>query len=176
MQIARRPSRKASRYSRSSATQITTPSFGSLKGPEIVLYLTASPERTMYRRVERFEREGMASLFGTDPAATRAKRQGLEPAIRRMIVDLKAEHPALNHNEISNIVYVRTGRRLGDHTAAGVLSEEVVPLKLSRLFEPYHETEDSGNRRGAVVALHLDGWSAKPWPPISRSARRPSTG
>jgi putative transposase len=122
---------------------------------------TATPERTMYRRVKRFEQDGMASLLGTDPAAARARRRGLEPTIRRMIVDLKAEHPKLNHNEISNIVYVRTGRRLGDHTAARVLSEEVVPLKLSRLFEPYHEMEDIRDRRGAVVALHLDGWSAK---------------
>ena len=122
---------------------------------------TGTPERTMYRRVERFERGGMLSLFATDPATERAKRRGLEPAIRRMIVDLKAEHPALNGNEIANIVYVRTGRRLGDHTASRVLSEEVVPLKLSRLFESYHETKESRDRRGAVVALHLDGWSVK---------------
>ncbi len=81
--------------------------------------------------------------------------------IRRMIVDLKAEHPAFNDNEITNIVYVRTGRRLGDHTAARVLSQEVVPLKLSRLFEPHHKTLPSRERRGAVVALHLDGWSVK---------------
>ena len=78
-----------------------------------------------------------------------------------MIVDLKAEHPALNNNEIRNIVYVRTGKRLGDHTVARVLSEEVVPLKLSRLFEPYHEIENSRERRSTVVTLHLDGWSVK---------------
>src|SRR5215213_10913260 len=76
---------------------------------------TGTPERTMYRRIERFEKDGMMSLFGSDPATGRAKRWGLEPAIRRMIVELKAEHPALNNNEISNIVYVRTGRRLGKH-------------------------------------------------------------
>lgn len=122
---------------------------------------TGTPERTMYRRVERFEEDGMMSLFATDPAAARARRRGLEPAIRRMIVELKAEHPKLNANEISNIVYVRTGRRLGKHTPGRVLAEEVVPLKLSRLFEPYHETEDSRDRRSAVVALHLDGWSVK---------------
>lgn len=115
----------------------------------------------MYRRVERFEADGMLSLFATDPATARARRQSLEPYIRRIIVELKAEHPKLNNNEISNIVYVRTGRRLGKHTPARVLADEVVPLKLSRLFEPYHETEDSRDRRGAVVALHLDGWSAK---------------
>lgn len=120
-----------------------------------------SPERTMYRRVERFEEDGMISLFATDPAAARARRRGLEPAIRRMIVELKAEHPKLNANEISNIVYVRTGRRVGKHTPARVLAEEVVPLKLSRLFEPYHETEDVREAREAVVALHMDGWSVK---------------
>lgn len=36
-------------------------------------------------------------------------------------MDLKAEYPASN-NEIRNIVYVRIGRRLGDHTAARGLS------------------------------------------------------
>jgi putative transposase len=103
----------------------------------------------------------MLSLFATDPSTARARRRGLEPAIRRMIVELKAEHPMLNANEISNIVYVRTGRRLGKHTPGRVLAEEVVPLKLSRLFEPYHETGDVTEAREAVVALHLDGWSVK---------------
>ena len=118
---------------------------------------TGTPVRTLYRKVERFEDEGPRGLFSTEDA----KRQVLPPTIRRMIVDLKAEHPLLNNNEITNIVYVRTGRRLGDHTVARILSEEVVPLKLSRLFEPYHEVADSRERRGAVVALHLDGWSVK---------------
>lgn len=118
-------------------------------------------ERTLYRRIERFERDGMLSLFATDPAAARAKRRGLETAIRRMIVELKAEHPKLNANEIANIVYVRTGRRLGKHTPGRVLSEEVVSLKLSRLFEPYHESPDRREAREAVVTLHLDGWSVK---------------
>jgi hypothetical protein len=31
------------------------------------------PERTTYRRVERFEEDGMLSLFATDPAAARAR-------------------------------------------------------------------------------------------------------
>src|SRR3954464_7038565 len=119
---------------------------------------TGIPERTMYRRVERFGKDGMLSLFGMGPASARAKRRSLEPTIRRMIVELKAEHPALNNNEISNIVYVRTGRKLGKQTAGRIFAEEVVPLKLSRLFEPYHETQGGKERREAVVALHLDGW------------------
>ena len=118
---------------------------------------TGTPERTMYRKIERFERDGPRGLFSTEDA----KRQVLQPAIRRMIVDLKAEHPALNNNEIINIVYVRTGRRLGKHTPARVLAEEIVPLKLSRLFESYHEVADVRQAREAVVSLHLDGWSVK---------------
>ena len=108
----------------------------------------------MYRRVERFEDEGMRSLFATDPAAARARRQGLEPAIRGMIVELKAEYPRLNDNESSNIVYVRAGRRLGKHTSGRVLAEEVVPLKLSRLFEPYHDAPD---RREGLPRGEQDG-------------------
>ncbi len=118
---------------------------------------TGTPVRTLYRKVEHFEEEGPRGLFSTEGA----KRQVLPPAIRRMIVDLKAEHPALNNNEISNIVYVRTGRRLGKHTPGRILAEEIVPLKLSRLFKPYHENEDRREGREAVVALHLDGWSVK---------------
>ena len=53
-----------------------------------------------------------------------------------MIVELKAEHPKLNNNEIANIVYVRTRRRLGKHTPGRVLAEEVVSPKLSHPFEP----------------------------------------
>ena len=67
---------------------------------------TGVPERTLYFKIERFEKEGIRGFFSTKGA----KRQILAPVIRGMIVDLKAEHPA--------IVYVRTGRRLEDHTAA----------------------------------------------------------
>jgi hypothetical protein len=35
---------------------------------------TGTPERTMYRRLERFEKDGMLSLFATDPAAAGARR------------------------------------------------------------------------------------------------------
>jgi len=61
--------------------------------------VTGTSERTMYRKVERFENEGPQGLF----SAEGAKRQLLPRAIRRMIVDLKAEHPALNNNEIRNV-------------------------------------------------------------------------
>jgi hypothetical protein len=55
---------------------------------------TGVSERTLYRRIAGFEEVGMESLFGSKPA----KRRVLPPSVRRLIVDLKAEHPALNLN------------------------------------------------------------------------------
>lgn len=118
---------------------------------------TGTPERTMYEKVRQFEEEGMPALF----SAETAKRRVLPPAIRNMIVGLKGEHPALNNNEITNIVFVRTGRKLGKHTVERVLAEEPIPLKLVKLYEPYHQIEGGRERREAVVALRLDGWSVK---------------
>ena len=36
-----------------------------------------------------------------------------------------------------------------------------MPLKMVRRYPPYHEAEDMLDARAAVVALRLDGWSAK---------------
>jgi transposase len=44
---------------------------------------------TLYRRLSRFEEGGMENLFD----APTAKRKKLPPAIRRLILDLKAEYP-----------------------------------------------------------------------------------
>jgi len=114
-------------------------------------------ERTLYRRVARFEAEGMASLF--DPETSRRRR--LPPSLRRLIVDLKAEHPALSLGEIANVCYVRSGRRPSKHTVKRVLAEEPLPLRMVRRFEPYHETEDPKERRLAVVRLHSEGWAPR---------------
>ena len=64
-------------------------------------------ESTLYRRLDRFAEEGMESLFD----APAANRKQLPPAIRRLVVDLRAEYPRFNLNEIANIVHVCFGRR-----------------------------------------------------------------
>src|SRR5215203_5116550 len=51
---------------------------------------------TLYRRLDRFAEEGMEALFD----APTAKRRRLPPSVRRLIVDLKAEYPAFNLNEL----------------------------------------------------------------------------
>lgn len=118
----------------------------------------ATSERTLQRRASRFEAEGMESLFGSD----HARRRRLPPAIRRLIMDLKAEHPGFNLNEIANAVYVRFGRRPDHKTVRRVLEEDPIPLRFVRRYPPYHEIpEGRRERRATVVALHADGWSAK---------------
>ncbi len=117
----------------------------------------AASERTLQRRASRFEAEGMESLFGSE----HARRKKLPPAIRRLVVDLKAEYPRLNLNEIANACYVRFGRRPDHKTVRRVLEEEPIPLRFVRRFPPYHGIPDRRDGRAAVVALHADGWSAK---------------
>src|SRR5918998_763882 len=118
---------------------------------------TGISERTLYRRIAGFEKDGMRSLFGSEPA----KRRVLPASLRRLIVDLKAEHPMLNFNEIARICYVRTGRKPHLATVRGVLDEEPVPIKAFRRFEPYREIPEGRERRKAVVALHYEGWADK---------------
>lgn len=117
----------------------------------------AASERTLQRRTARFEVEGIESLFGSE----HARRKKLPPAIRRLVVDLKAEYPAFNLNEIANAVYVRFGRHPDHKTVRRVLAEEPIPLRFVRRFPPYHEIPERRDGRTAVVALHADGWSAK---------------
>ena len=118
---------------------------------------TGASERTIYRRIAGFEQDGMESLFGSQPT----KRRVLPPSIRRLIVDMKAEHPALNLNEIAGICYVRTGRRPHLATVRSVLEEEPLPIKAFKRFPPYHEMPEGKERRKAVVALHYEGWANK---------------
>src|SRR5215204_4087216 len=117
----------------------------------------ASSGRTLRRKAALFEAEGMESLFGSETARYRR----LPPAMRRLIVDLKAEHPGFNPNEISRVCYVRFGRRPARKTVKRVLQEEPAPLRFVRRFPPYHEISERREGLAAVVALHADGWSAK---------------
>ncbi len=118
---------------------------------------TGAGERTLYRRLARFEEEGVEVLFGSE----HARRKRLPPAMRRLVVDLKADHPGFNPNEIANAVYVRFGRRPDRKTVVRVLGEEPIPLRFVRRFPPYHEMPEGRERRLAVVTLHAEGWSAK---------------
>jgi hypothetical protein len=115
--------------------------------------LTGVSERTLYRRIAGFEESGMRSPFGAEPA----KRRVLLASLRRLIVDLKTEHPMLNLNEIAGICYVRTGRKPHLATVCAVLDEEPLPIKAFRRFEPYHEIPEGTERRSAIVSTTRGG-------------------
>jgi putative transposase len=114
-------------------------------------------ERTLQRKSRRFEAEGMESLFGSE----RARARRLPPAMRRLVIDLKAEYPGFNLNEIANACYVLFGRRPDHKTVRRILAEEPIPLRIARRFAPYHEIPERRERRLAVVTLHAEGWTSK---------------
>jgi hypothetical protein len=66
----------------------------------------------------------MESLFEVQIA----KRRELPPAMRRLIVDLKAEYPAFDTDEIAGICcYVRFGRKPEVRTVRRVLEDGPIP-------------------------------------------------
>jgi transposase len=121
---------------------------------------TGVPERTLRRRVARFDAFGMRSLFAnlTDPPPDRRR---LPAEIRQTIVALKAEYPALGLREIATICQERFERPVSHHTVKQVLTTEPLPLHPPRRFARYHEIGDPVARRRAVVTLYLDGWRVK---------------
>ena len=122
---------------------------------------TGVPERTVRRRVDRFDAIGMRSLFA-DLRDPQPDRRRLPVEIRRAIVSLKAEHPAFGLREIAAICQERFDRPVSHHTVKLVLTSEPLPLRaLLRRFAHYHEIGDPVARRRAVVTLYLDGWSVK---------------
>jgi putative transposase len=114
-------------------------------------------ESTLRRRIEGFREYGMESFISKE----QARRGQLYDAVRRIIVDLKAEYPPFNTNEIANIVRACFGHKPDVRSVKKVLDEEALPLKLERNYPRYHEMEGSAERRAAIVELRVDGWSVK---------------
>jgi len=118
---------------------------------------TATPERTLYRRVARFDAAGMASLFAPPPPE---KHRHLPEAVRRAIVALKAEHPPFRASEISDICAVRFAHRPSPHTVKRILTEDPPSSALQR-FPPYRDIADPTEARLAIIRLHSEGWAVK---------------
>jgi len=119
---------------------------------------TGTPQRTLYRQADRFEREGMSSLFDQPKVE---KHKALPEEIRKAILELNLEYPAFRPHEIKTICYVRFGRSVGHHTVKRVLAEGPISDRKRRRFEPYHRIPDPYDRRHAIVTLHAEGWNVK---------------
>jgi transposase len=114
------------------------------------------PERTFYRRIERFDLLGMRSLFDDGPPP--ARRPGLPPHLRQLVVDLKAEYPAFHLRELAAICYVASGRRPSPHTIQRVLAQGPRPSRRERRYPPYDQMADPAEARLAIIRLHAEGW------------------
>src|SRR5258708_25414753 len=72
------------------------------------------PERTLARKADEFERDGMQSLFSSgEQGGARATGKTLPQDMRQLIVDLHFELPTMSWREIAEICYIRYGRGPG---------------------------------------------------------------
>jgi hypothetical protein len=123
---------------------------------------TGKPERTIRRKADRFDRFGMASLFGATRFGLTERatpRPSLPPPIRQAIVDLREEYHDFTFREIATICYVRFGRRPSPHTIKRVLAVGPAPTrrgKAARRYAPYAQIPDPADARLAVIRLHAD--------------------
>jgi hypothetical protein len=117
---------------------------------------TGVPERSLRRKAVRFDAVGMRSLFEQAPEPAGDRRR-LPAAIRRAIVELKAEYPPLSLREIATICRERFERPVDHHTVKQVLATEPLPIRPPRRFRRYHEIADPVERRRAIVDLYLEG-------------------
>jgi len=120
---------------------------------------TGTAERTLYRRVDRFDQEGMMSLFAGGQTPKPENARSVPVPMRQSIVDLKAEYPAFTPNELATIGYVQFGRRLSRQTVQRILLEGPPPSRTARRYTSYLEIADPAERRLAVIRLHAEGWS-----------------
>jgi len=119
---------------------------------------TGAPQRTLARQAARFEREGMASLFGPPKIE---RHRTLPEEIQRAILALKAEYPPFRPHEIATICGVRFRRRPSHHTVRRILAEDPAPTLIGRRYPPYRAIADPTARRAAVLWLHMEGWNIK---------------
>src|SRR5262245_3860304 len=115
---------------------------------------TGTPERTLYRQVQRFKHGGICGLC---PPDTAPPPHVLPADLKALILDLKAEHPPLRVNQIATICYARTGRRPDDKTIKRVLAENDLPHHADRRFPLYHQIADPAERRATIIRLHFEG-------------------
>lgn len=65
----------------------------------------STSERTLHHKANRFDQEGMASLFHKQSTPSPDKSRSLPPDMCQLIVNLKAEHPGVRPNEMQRSVF-----------------------------------------------------------------------
>lgn len=120
---------------------------------------TGASERTLLYQANLFEQEGMRSLFPKEGPRQPEPGRSLPPEMCQLIVNLKSEYPGFSLREISDICFLRFGRKLSHHTVQRVLADGPPPTVSTRRYPPYAQIADPYKRRHAIVNLHAEGWS-----------------
>ena len=118
------------------------------------------PQRTLSRKADEFERDGMQSLFSSgEQGGARETGKTLPPEMHQLIVDLHAELPTMSWREIAEICYIRYGRRPAHHSVKHIATCGPPSTLSARRYQPWHQIADPAERKLAVVRLHSEGWS-----------------
>jgi len=120
--------------------------------------LTGVSERTLGRKADRFDAEGMTSLF-PNPAQGDDDRRRVPADLRYRILALKAEYPSFRPHEIAAICRRRDDCRVSHKTVQRILIEEPLPSLPKRRYPPSAQIPDGAQRRLAVVHLYFEGWN-----------------
>ncbi len=119
---------------------------------------TGENRRTIDRKADRFDRQGMLGLFPAQQRQATEDPRSLPPPMRQLMGDLHAEVPEMSLREIAEVCHVRFGRRPSHHTVQKVLATGPAPSIATRRYPPYSQIPDPVQRRLAVVRLHTEGW------------------
>ncbi len=122
---------------------------------------TEENERTIARKADRFDEQGMLGLFPAPRREPVEDPRSLTPPMRQLIVDLRLEMPDMSLQEIADICYVQFDRRPSHHTVQQVLASGPAPSITGRRYPPYHQIPEPAQRRLAIVHLHTEGWRVK---------------
>jgi hypothetical protein len=119
---------------------------------------TGVSERTLERKADRFDAQGMVSLFDPETPAPDDRRR-VPADIRHRILSLNAEYAAFRPHEIAEICRRRDDCRVDHKTVQRVLASDPLPPSGARRYPPYRQIPDPAQRRLAIVHLYFDGWN-----------------
>lgn len=112
-------------------------------------------ERSLGRAADAFDTHGISSLFRPTKAQREDHHRSLPIAMRRLIVDLKAEYADFTDGEIAAICAIQfAGRRPPHQTVKAVFANGPAPQRTSRQFPRYAEIDTPEEQRQAMIRLH----------------------
>jgi len=117
-------------------------------------------QRTLSRKADEFERDGMRSLFSSEePREQGDTPKTLPSEMHQLIVDVHAELPSMSWREIAEICYIRYGRKPSHHSVKHIATSGPSRSLTVRRYQPWHLIAEPAERKLAVIRLHSEGWS-----------------